>query len=62
METTILENYLKRTDQMLGTIFGLMGRIDEKIDDALIFYFNKHIVLMLFFLMCFERALDSSLC
>ena len=33
METTILENYLKRTDEMLGTIFGLMGRIDEKIDD-----------------------------
>ena len=33
MDSTILENFFKRTDQMLGWICGHIGRIEEKLGD-----------------------------
>ena len=33
MNSTILENFFKRTDEMLGSICSQMGRIEEKLGD-----------------------------
>ena len=33
MDSTVLENFFKRNEEMLGSLFGQMGRIEEKLVD-----------------------------